>query len=747
MSRALEVLLPLPLPPFSFLPPHKQTLPCLGSRVVIPWQQGVRIGIVLGYRDLRAGEGLELREVIAALDTTPFVTDAARTTLRRVARHTLTPEGLVLADLLAVGLNIGLEHYVRPLAALEGLEPDTWTPAADLDPPTLDLYRRQGLIDERIYPAVPEHRVLTAARPVDDALRGKPQHKQRHTLEVLLEHQPVASAAELARLADVSASVASALIRKGYARYESVAAPPPELPPLSPEPTSPEPLPNVTLPLPADLPELSLAGGRRRERLAALKPLLEQDLAEGRNVLVLAPEQSLVDEAARAFADLPVLRLSGELNDAQRLRVWLELQQSPPHILVGSYLALLAPLNPLGRVVVLEEGSSSYKLLSGCRVVVPTAARFLAEASGARLLLSDAVPSPETAWRLPAEARWRLPPRPLRLHVVDLSKRQHNWPLSPDLIKVLKQVESRRRQAILLAPRRGFSAALRCGDCGWTAQCPNCALSLRYHRPRYLLRCHQCGHSQPAPPLCPTCRSDQLGPAQAAGTQWIVQQVATLLPDLPVYHFDSDHQDDLTDLYRGQPGVVVGTTALFRRPPLPTVSLVTLTLLDTVLNVGDFRAEETALRLLANIGELAPHGRPLVIVQTFRGEHDLLEHARHDEHDAFLKSLLSRRQRFGYPPYSRLARVQLSAKQAPAAEQAATWLAGALRTHGATDDELLGPAPAPVSRLKGYYSYHLLVKADDDERLRFLLEPTQTYRGAAKLRLDVDPHDLASLLD
>lgn len=740
VSRTLEVLLPLPLPPFSFLPPHKQALPCLGSRVVIPWQQGVRVGLVVGDREMRVSEGLELREVIATLDTTPFVAAAALTALRQIARDTFTPEGLVLADLLAVGLNIELKHYVRPLVDLDGLEPDVWTPAPDLDPPTLDLYRRQGLVAERLYPKTPEKRVLVATRPADAALEKKSLQKQRHTLDVLHKYQPLESAAELARLADVSASVASALVKKGYARYEAVVAPPPDLPTFAPDP-----LPSVDLTLP-DAPEVSVSGGLRRDRLAAIRPLIEHDLARGQSVLVLTPEQSVLGETARALTDLTPYVLSGDLDDARRLRVWHDLQQMP-RLLIGSYLALLAPLIDLGRIVVLEEGSSSYKLLSGCRVVVPTAARLLAAASDAHLVYSDAVPTPETVYRLPANAQHQLPPQPPRLHVVDLAQTHHDWHLSPDLIKVLKQVDARRRQAVVLVPRRGYSAVLLCGDCGWSAMCPNCDLALRYHRPRFLLRCHQCSHAQRTPDHCPNCHSTNLGPARAAGTQWIAQQVATFAPNLPVYRLDSDHRDDLAPLYNGDPGIVVGTTALLRRPPLPNVSLIALTLLDTTLNIGDFRAEEVTLRHLLNLKELAPGHRPLTLVQTWQSDHPLLDSARRNDPGDVIATLLERRQRFSYPPYSRLARLQLSAKKAPDAERAATWLADVLRTHGAREDELLGPAPAPVSRLKGYYSYHLLAKATTDERLRHLLEPAQSFKGSARLHIDVDPYDLATLLE
>ena len=164
-------------------------------------------------------------------------------------------------------------------------------------------------------------------------------------------------------------------------------------------------------------------------------------------------------------------------------------------MLVASYLGLLVPLPSLVRVVVLEEGNPSYKLQSGSRLFVPTAAACLAEASGASLLVADVLPTPETVHTFPEDALaiLSLPtPAHARSRITDMNG-GGNWPLSADLIRTLGQVAERERQAVLLAPRRGFSAAFGCFDCGETVPCPNCDLPLRYHRERYRLRCHQCG--------------------------------------------------------------------------------------------------------------------------------------------------------------------------------------------------------------------------------------------------------------
>jgi len=853
MPRCLQVLLPLPLPAFNFLPPFAAATDvsddAIGQRVVVPWQQGVRIGIVTGVAEVRAADALSLREAVAFLDDVPFVTATGIALMAQLAEHTLLPAGIILRDLLPYGLSVSLNHEVRLVAGAdvtgltlpEGLS--NWQPADAVVASELDFLRRQGLLEERarVRPAMTTRLLLVADAEVDtDTLTIK----QKRALEHLREVGSVASAAALARAVNVSAGVIRGLINKGLARYQDVLAPPEPLPDYPPEPLT---VSVSTRNLPADV--VSIAGGVRRQRLAALLPLLEQLIEQAQQALVLAPEHTFIQETVRALgAHLPVLTLSGDLSERQRQQVWEQVQQGTPRVLVGSHLALLAPFVSLAAVVVLEEGSSSYKLLAGSRLFVPRAAQMLAQLAECPLWLADVVPSVRTAWQLrqaeqPSPVLSQQDPRQQdprqqdprqqntsqqdtyqqdtyqqdnrtaqalnlsrvipRAHVVDLN-RAHNYPLSADLIRVLKQVAERKRQAILLAPRRGFSAALRCQQCGYivTASHCDCALPLRYHQRGRLLRCHQCQYEQPAPGLCPNCHSDALLPARAAGTEWVAEQVKRFIPEVATYVLERGQSSDLSDLYEGAPGVLISTTAIFRHAPLPNVSLIGLTLLDTLFSTADFRSDEVAYRSLSNLVELAPQRRPLILVQTFQPEHPVM-HAwlnadgsntdgsntdgsntdgsnsvgsstdgsntvglnpvgsntvagdadalntdvvNGGKKDSFMDAILARRERYHYPPYAVLGKVQVSDRSADRAARAVTFLYDAVRTLGATDSELIGPMPAPVAHARGYYHHHLIIHTDTMTRLRDLLQPVRDYRGSAKVRWDVDPDDIGSLL-
>ena len=743
MPQVVQVLFPLPLPAFSYLVPFEQRAALVGCRVVVPWQSGVRIGLVTELSEVPALKASELREYICALEEAPFIPAAQTRFLNRLAEAVCAPPGQVLAALAATGFGDDLIHEVRRVEGAEAPLPETWTDVAEIELPKLDTFRRQGLVRERVRVRPRLVQRLVPLRTPDEKLAGKPQAAQKKALKALHAWSSSASGAELARETEVSESAVRALVKKGYAGYEPRPAPPPALP--SYPPTD---LPSFRVAPPADL--RAVSGGSRAIRLATLLPMLKKTLKAGKSALIVVPEQALLAETASYLASaLPTQTVSGELNDAQRERLWDELAVQAPVVLVCSYLGLLAPLPEPGQVVVLEEGSSSYKLQSGPRLFVPVAARLLAECWGVPYTVTDALLTPETVWRVPKPNRSSLPPVQTRLHVTDLTTGT-NWPLSGDLVRVLKQVAERERQAVVLAPRRGFSAALGCANCGWLTMCPNCDLFLRYHQRRRLLQCHQCGHRAGVPNFCGSCTSPDLGPLRGAGTQWIMNEVKTHLGEFPLYQYDADTRDDLRPLLEGEPGVVVATTAVLRHDQLPNISLIALTLFDTLLGFSDFRAEEETLRLLLSLSELAPGRRPLTLIQTFQPEHALLKTLLQPDLEAALESfmakLMARREHFKYPPFVEVAKIQVSARRESDALSEAERLAGALELHAKENADILGPNPAPVTRLRGLYNYQIFVRDLGGAGFRRVLEPALSFRGRAKVRIDVDPRDIGGFL-
>ena len=792
---AIDVLFPLPIGALTYLPPLTTVTGAvdsstddavphearIGTRVVVPWQSSVKVGVVQRVRTVDAGRGLELRHALQYLDERPWIGVATFRGIESIARGVGAPPGQVIATLGLPGLALDLDHEVRlsggvhaghgaaqagnaaanpdAEAAQELLQfvPDgarggAWVSAAEVEGKALELLRRQGLLDERVSVRGRTRRVLLPVREPDDDLEGPRRINQRLALERLFELEEIDSAAALAREVDVPQSAVSAIITKGYAAYAEVPAEPPALaPPPQVDDATRAALPSPPFELAVPAGDGTVVGGSRLQRLMLLAERLRLDLDAGESVMVLAPEVALASEAAALLGTrLPVRLLTGDADEEQRVSLWQELPDEPPTVLVGTYPVLLAPLPNLGRVAVLEATNGAYKLRSGARLAVLKAAARLAGAVGARLTLTDVFATPELLAAVPQAERLSLPLPRLRLHVADLTN-SPNWPLHPDLQLTLKQVAQRSRQAVVVVPRRGFSGAFGCTSCGWQAPCPNCDLTLRFHREETRLRCHQCGHHEAPPATCPSCGSTDLGPLRGAGTQWVLSQLGMLVPDAPLYRYDRDRRDDIAPLLEGEPGIVVGTTAALRLPPLPNLSLVAITLFDAHVALSDYRAEEDAMRMLLQVPELAGGQRPLVVVQTHAPGSETLRALGAAEPDTAVEALLGRRlerrKRFGYPPFSTLAKVQLTSRDRAAAIVAADTAADSLRVAGALDSELLGPEAAPVERLKGRYTYQLLLKVDDEERLASLLTALPKRLPGARLALDVDPSDVGELLE
>jgi len=760
VPHAIDVLLPLPLGPLTYLPPLQGAEPVPGQRVVVPWQGGVRLGLVVDVRLVDAGRGVELRHALHVLEGHPWLLSSGLQTVMSLARNSGVPAGLVLATLNPPGLQQELAHELRLhegaaayLEALGAQAPSVaadgaWFAAAALPGKALEELRRQGLVDERALPVVQTRRVLVPARPPDDELEGARRLPQRIALERLLEVGEAQSAVALAEEAGVSVSAVRALVTKGYVEYLDVPAdePPPPFPEAPPAALAEVP-PEYVPPPGAG----AVVGGRRRSRLAALLPRLRADIERGHGVIVLAPEAAVAAEAAAYLGEaLPTALLTGEANDRQRMRLWSELQGGAPHVLVGTYLALLAPMPRLGRIVLLEAASSAYKLQSGSRTLVSKAARTLAQAAGVPTTLLDVVISPDLAVQVGADARRELPLPRLRLHVADLGS-GGNWPVHPDLTRTLRQVVERERQALILAPRRGYSGSLGCQECGWQAPCPNCDLTLRYHKDEAKLRCHQCGHEERPPERCPACGGTNVGPLRGAGTQWVASQLRGSLGGFPVYRYDRDQRDDVRAMVEGAPGVIVGTLALLGLPPLPDLALVAVTHFDTHLAAADFRSEEEATRTLLRLTELSATRPPLMLVQTYAPENGVLAALAAEDQAAALhaqvEQQLARRKRFGYPPFASLAKLQFSARDRGSALAAAQHAADALATGGAQPEEVMGPASAPIQRIKGQFLFQLLLRAGDEVRLESLLALVPQRYAGAKLAVDVDPRDVGALLE
>ena len=501
-----------------------------------------------------------------------------------------------------------------------------------------------------------------------------------------------------------------------------------------------------------------------------------RELAEGRSVLLLAPEigliPQLVDRCRRRFGG-DVIEYHSAMGDAERVEAWRRAlaagRDGHPVVAVGTRSAIFLPLAALGLIVLDEEHDSSYKQESPMPCYhARDVARLRAEREGARLLLGSATPSLESWLRcqgaaadtqlleLPERISER-PPPPVR--VIDMRQELSSGNrqlISRALMERLRRLPERGEQGVVLVPRRGYRAFLSCRSCGEVVHCPHCDVALTVHRRpggEEWLRCHWCDHRQEAGRTCGTCGSTAFK-AFGAGTQRVLEQLQGELEGLRLLRFDADttrgrdgHRRLLERFAAGEADVLIGTQMLAKGMDLPRVTLAAVLAADGLLHRPDLRAAETCLQLLLQLAGRAGRGeRPgEVLVQTYSPEHPVIRHLVDGRYGAFLASEAEQRRLGAQVPFSRACLLRLAAASASATATAAASLAALLQpTIQAAGWTLIGPAPAPVARVAGRSRWQLLLHGPAGSPLP--LPGGEVLRGAlprgVSLTIDPDPLEL-----
>jgi primosomal protein N' (replication factor Y) (superfamily II helicase) len=502
-----------------------------------------------------------------------------------------------------------------------------------------------------------------------------------------------------------------------------------------------------------------------------------ETLELGRQVLVLVPEITLTHQlVARLHARFgeQVAVLHSGLRPGERLGEWQRLLSGTTPIAVGARSALFAPLDDLGLIVIDEEHDGAYKNEEGFRYHARDLATRRAAAAGCPLVLGSATPALET--RHAAERGelqrlvlpHRIGGRPLpAVEIVDLGKERALLPrgrklvLSRRLQAALREVLAEGGQAILFLNRRGFSTRIFCFDCGHAERCRHCDISLVYHAAERCLRCHYCDYRIPPPEVCSGCGAPDTA-LLGLGTERLEEEVRRLFPEARVARLDRDaarrrgETERVLAALRGERlDVLIGTQMVAKGHDFPGVRLVGVVAADLALQLPDFRAAERTFQLLTQVaGRAGRRSLPgLVVVQTFAPDHYAIRPVRDHDYEAFYREELAHRAALGYPPFGRLIHVLVSSADPEAALEAATRLADRARRAAGdgggepTGIEVLGPAPAPLARLRDRYRIQLLVKGSDEKRVLAIgRELTRaTARDDRSVRVQVDPNPLNML--
>jgi len=719
-ARFVEVALPLPLfQTYTYsVPAQAPAPPVAGSRVLVPVRGRRVLGIVLGTA---TGEGVRnLKEYFEAPDTEPAIPAELLALARWIAEYYIAPIGLVLRAMLPSLLSG---------AAVPRPAPQTQRLARI----AVDL------------PSLAERDTLFARAA-----------RQRALYEALEGLGGVSDTAHLQTQLGFSPAVVKALADRGLITFEqSEVQRDPFLSRAIPaaadhEPTAPQREAIAALKGAAPGSAFLLRGiTGSGKTLVYIELLKEIVLRRGRSAIVLVPEIALtpqaVDRFRAAFGDRIAVLHSG-LSDGERYDAWRALRSGAKTIAVGARSAVFAPLANLGAIIVDEEHEGSYKNGETPRYHARAVALMRARAEGAVVVLGSATPSLES-WRNAEAGRFTLLTLPDRVadaklptvevvdmrvtvrpqaqgpraSVIDPFRRVFSEPLEAALGERLQRGE----QSILMLNRRGFAAFVQCEACGDVVVCPNCSITLTYHRGPERLVCHYCRHEQPPSGTCAKCGGTTVH-ERGLGTQQAEKLLVERYPYARIARMDVDttsgkwaHTEILDRVGRGEVDILLGTQMIAKGLDFPNVTLVGVLDADIGINLPDFRASERSFQLMSQVAGRAGRGTKggEVIIQTRVPSHHAVRCATTHDFLGFVAEEMEGRRDPVYPPFTHLANLIVSGTEeepvAKAAIAAVAWLRRLIADQKVEGVTVVGPAPCPIERVKRRWRWHGMLKGEN----------------------------------
>ena len=492
---------------------------------------------------------------------------------------------------------------------------------------------------------------------------------------------------------------------------------------------------------------------------------IETALAQGRSALLMVPEIALTPQMAgqffARFGDRVAI-LHSAFTDVERTGQWRRIRSGAASVVVGTRSGVFAPVQNLGLIVVDEEHDGSYKQEENPRYNGRDVAIVRAQAAGACVILGSATPSLESRYNAEKgkytllELPGRIEARPMpQVELIDMrqefleTRKQETF--SRKLIEALGQRVESGEQTIVLLNRRGFSSFVACRACGERVQCINCSLTLTYHKRDRRLLCHYCGYAEKVPSQCPKCSSEHIY-FLGIGSERVEEELHRAFPAARIARLDRDtvtgkrqYETILQEFREGNYDMLVGTQMIAKGHDIPNVTLVGVVAADMGLGMPDFRAAERTFQLLTQVAGRAGRGSlpGIVLVQTINPDHYAVRLAAAQDYQGFYEKELNFRRMMHYPPFTAMANVLVRSEKKEMAMRMSTEL-GYLLNPPPETLRVMGPAEAPVPRLKNEYRYQFLIKAASRKALNELLQKIRNFAlehkwGATALVIDVDP--------
>ncbi len=502
--------------------------------------------------------------------------------------------------------------------------------------------------------------------------------------------------------------------------------------------------------------------------------VIRKKMALGQSAIVLVPEIALTPQLVSRFRKRlgeVVAVLHSGLTERERTDQWWSVINGEKKVLIGARSALFCPVPNLGVIVVDEEHDGSYKQEESFKYNARDAAVMRAHFERVPVVLGSATPSLES-WQNVNDGKYQmhvlserasdmvLPSVELIDLAVEKERKKENgttlphW-LSQSLYDAIHANYTKGLQTALFINRRGIAQAVHCDSCGYIYSCPNCDISLTLHGKQHLV-CHYCDYSQSLTKNCQDCKVGDPKPL-GLGTEKVEEDIQQLFPSARIARVDRDEVDSrermeefVNRMENHELDFVVGTQMIAKGLDFEKLTLVGVVLADVALSLPDFRASERAFQLLTQVaGRAGRHSAGKVIIQTYRTDHPSLVYSQHHDVRGFIEQELAQRQELFYPPFTKTACVRISSLREDEARDVSFELTEQLRLYGEKEkfehSQILGPAPAPLYRIRNRYRFQVLLKSKSSFELHRLLQLvthlTQKDRKT-KVQIDVDPYSL-----
>ncbi len=746
-----------------------------GLRVLVPLGNSLRVGILSGRSTERLPESVVVKPMLWPLESNPALSPDYIEMAETLASRQMSPLGRILEAILPCGLrSTALTFSVDDPDIPKIISPKALRKMPVQELAALSAVWRDGRMKVRVCPCGDgEDSFFSLAS--DPPWRVRPNAKRQiNVLEHLLENGPQTPGALNKILGQGASQVAVRLASAGLllsgpgpndgSDIDQVDIGENVLDGLTPTEEQEQALAVLMEKFDSEKGDTILVHGVTGSgKTYIYLRMVRRCLESGRSAVLLAPEVALAGRlwksVSAAFPEETKYFYHGYQSRKKRESTFLDISAGDaPAIVVGTRSALFLPVRDMGLAVLDEEHDESFKQEERLSYQAKEVAYFRIQKSGGLLLLGSATPDVKTyhaaglgvipkVTLLERIGESRLP----SMELVDMTgNNDPETPFAEKTVQELKAVIKAGEQAVIMLNRRGYAPLMYCLDCGEVVRCSECKVGMTYHKGREMLVCHYCGQSHNYPMLCSGCGGANFLP-MGEGTEKLEEQLNKILPhDAGVLRLDRDstrrHErmdQILDDFASGKAQVLVGTQMLSKGHHFPNVTLVIVANGDLGLNLPDYRSSERSFQLLLQVSGRAGRGdKPgKVLIQTKNPHHPFWGNVLDGDYVKFFNEEVEKRQRYGYPPFVKLGLIRISFPAGwPEGQSVLSILGGHMRkTASSLGVTVLGPAPAPLNRLKGRERFNCLVKAGDWKDVRTLFSSLrQTLPGNSKLRLSLD---------